>query len=682
VGHCLIISEKPQAAQRIAEALAEGSIDKISKRGAYWFEFERNGKKCLCVPAVGHLFVLDTKKSKGWEYPTFDVHWVPTCTRKGSEYTKKYLGNLQELSKGVDEFIVSTDYDIEGEVIGFNILRFLCKTTKAKRMKFSTLTKSDLVEAYDNAMPTVDRGQAEAGLTRHFLDFFWGINTTRALTLAMRKFLRRRFTVVSSGRVQSPTLKILVDRELEIKKFVAIPFWQLHLHCLHGSETLIAVYEKDKVWEKTEAQQVFDTCTGKDAVVQQIKKRSYKNLPPTPFDTTSLQTESYRCFGLSPTETMAVAEALYNQALISYPRTSSQKLPAKIGLKKILQNLSKNPSFKNICQELLSKGKLKPREGKRTDPAHVAIYPTGERPKALNATQQKMYNLIVKRFLALFGEPAIREAVAVVLDVSGRKFLLSGIRTIEPGWTNYYKEFVRLKEQLLPALNKGDVLKNKKLEILDKETQPPKRYTQGSIVKQMEKLGLGTKATRANILQTLYNRSYIKGKTIEVTGFGERVADVLEKFCPRIISVELTRKFEDEMELVRQLKKERETVVGEVKGLLTETMAEFKDKEEDIGKALAEAYESYEKKESYLGKCLDCDGDLRIIVNPKTRKRFCGCSNYSKGCRFSTPLPQRGSVKALDKTCEECGFPLIAVRFRRKWFESCLNMKCKTKEKK
>jgi len=136
------------------------------------------------------------------------------------------------------------------------------------------------------------------------------------------------------------------------------------------------------------------------------------------------------------------------------------------------------------------------------------------------------------------------------------------------------------------------------------------------------------------------------------------------------------------MELVRQLKKERETVVGEVKGLLTETMAEFKDKEEDIGKALAEAYESYEKKESYLGKCLDCDGDLRIIVNPKTRKRFCGCSNYSKGCRFSTPLPQRGSVKALDKTCEECGFPLIAVRFRRKWFESCLNMKCKTKEKK
>jgi len=547
-------------------------------------------------------------------------------------------------------------------------------------MKFSTLTKPDLIEAYENVMSHIDHGQTEAGLTRHFLDFYWGINTTRALTLAMKEFLKNTFVVVSSGRVQSPTLKILVDRELEIKSFKPVPFWQLELHCLHDGKVLVAFFEKDKIWNKEGAEEILKECRGKDATVKDIEKKTRKQSPPVPFNTTTLQTEAYRCFGFSPSQTMSIAEALYNQALISYPRTASQKLPEKIGYEKIIQGLSKIARFKEITQELLSK-ELKPREGKKTDPAHVAIYPTGEVPKKLTDQQLKLYNLIVKRFFSLFGDPVVREVMKVILNVNNHVFILSGIRTIKPGWVKYYSEFSKLKEQLLPELNKGQILDVKKLLLLDKETQPPSHYTQGSIVKEMEKRDLGTRATRAQILQTLYDRGYITGKSIEVTGFGEKVIEVLKEYSPRIISEDLTRRFEEQMELVRKSKKKRDVIVDEAKKILIEILTEFKNNQHKIGEGLSKAYISFKRDQKIIGKCPACGSNLKIIVSRRTKKRFIGCSGYKDGCRFSTPLPQHGFIKGLNKNCEVCGFPMIVVKFKgKRWFTSCTNMECSIKE--
>ena len=676
----LIISEKPQAAFRIASALAESEIKKIKKGKTYWFEFTRDNKKHVVVPAVGHLFVLDDP-AKGWDYPVFDVEWVPTFKRKGYEYTKGYYNNIKKLVENSDDFVIATDFDTEGEVIGYNILRFICNREDARRMKFSTLTKSDLVESYENVMPHIDFGQSEAGLTRHHLDFFWGINTTRALTLAMKAFVKRAFVVVSSGRVQSPTLKILADREMEIKKFVPVPYWQLELHCLHDGKVLVAYYFEDKVWNKEDAQKIFDECRDKDATIKDLEKKTHKQSPPKPFDTTTLQTEAYKCFGFSPRQTMSIAEALYNHALISYPRTSSQKLPPKIDYKKIISNLAKIERFSKIAKELLSKDVLKPVEGKKIDPAHIAIYPTGEIPEGLTNQELKLYNLIVKRFFSTFADHAIRETLKITLTVDNHDFILSGVKTISPGWIKYYSEFIRLKEQILPELKIGQTLKVKELFLLEKETQPPDSYTQGSIIKEMEKRGLGTKATRAQILHTLYDRGYVKGKSIEVTDFGEKVVEVLNVHSPKIVSEELTRKFEDDMEMISEMKKKREEVINEAKNVLTEILSDFKNNQDKIGEALSKAYISYRKEEKFMGHCPECGSDLKVVVSRRTGKRFLGCSGYKDGCRFSTPLPQRGQIKSLDKECNECGYPLIAVRFKgKKWFISCTNMKCPTKD--
>jgi len=680
--YTLIISEKPQAALRIATALAESKIKKYSKKGAYWLEFTRSNKKIVVVPAVGHLFVLNTIRGEGWNYPEFDTEWVPTFSKKRSEFTKKYYDNIRFLVKNAESFIIATDYDTEGEVIGYNILRFICNQNDAKRMKFSTLTKYDLIEAYENVTGHIDFGQAEAGLTRHYLDFHWGINTTRALTLALKEFMKGAFVVVSSGRVQSPTLKILADKEIEIKKFVPVPYWQLVLEWLHDREVIEAIHEQDKIWKKDEASRILEECKNKDATVKDLEKKKHRDLPPLPLNTTTLQTEAYRCLGSSPRQTMGIAEALYNQALISYPRTASQKLPAKIGYKKILQNLSKIKEFKEISQELLSKKSLKPREGKKTDPAHIAIYPTGEKPKGLTNQQKNLYMLIVKRFFSVFGDPAIRESTKVSLTVNKHIFISHGIRTLSPGWYRYYDEFVKLDEDLLPELKKGQVLKVKDLKMEEKETQPPKRYSQASIIKEMDKLGLGTRATRAHILHTLYNRGYVEGRSIEVTDFGQKVVQVLDEHCPRIISVEMTRKFEREMELVEGGEKKRNEVIESSKTVLIEVLEDFKKNQSKIGESLSKAYISFKREQKFIGKCPECKGDLRIITSRRTGKRFVGCSNYKNGCRFSTPLPQSGSIKGLNKPCDICGFPLIAVRFKSKWFTSCTNMKCPSKEKK
>lgn len=683
-GVTIIISEKPDASKRIAEALAEGKPERQEKNEAFWYEFRRGGKKFIVVPAVGHLFVLDTVKKKGgWTYPIFDVQWVPTFTKKGSEFAKKYYENVAEQVTRGNSFIVATDYDTEGSVIGYNILTMLAKAKDAKRMKFSTLTKDELIESFDNASPHVDIENVEAGLTRHYLDFFWGINLTRALTLAMKNAAQKGFAILSTGRVQGPTLSMLLDKELEIRKFKSTPFWELELHAKIGKQELVAAHEEGKFWKKEDADKILAACKGKDATVKDLKKREYKQSPPVPFNTTDLQAESYSQFKYSPTQTMSIAESLYQAGIISYPRSSSQKLPASINYKKIITALSRLKPYSKFSEQLLDKKELRPNEGKREDPAHPAVYPTFETAdlSRLTAQQKRVYDLIVRRFLAVFGDDATRESVTVSLDIAGNIFKAVGKRTIEPGWTDVYKSYMTIDELTLPPMELGEKIKVQSLEQLAKETQPPGRFSQGSILREMEDKNLGTRATRAEILQTLYTRKYILGKSIQVTKLGEAVTKALKDYAPRILSEELTRKFEQETDDVMNGKKKRNEVVEEAKETLIDILADFKQKEKTIGKKLLDALVQARKDERRLGVCPMCKiGELRIIRSRKTMKFFVGCSNYPN-CHNLYPLPQGAYITPLGKTCDKCGTPMIqVVRRGKRPFRMCLDPKCETKK--
>ncbi|MBD3354725.1 DNA topoisomerase I, partial [Candidatus Woesearchaeota archaeon] len=649
--------------------------EKYTKKVSY-YALKHDGKDIRVVCAVGHLYGLSEKEKKGWIYPVFDIEWKPSADiKKSSKFTKTYLNAIKKLAKKADEVTVATDYDVEGEVIGWNIVRYACKRKDANRMKFSTLTKDDLVEAYENKQSSLDWGQAYAGETRHKLDWFYGINTSRALTKAIKT--AGMFKLMSTGRVQGPALKLIVDKEKEIKAFKPIPYWQIQLLGNTKKKPIEAWHEKNKFWKKPEADKVFSRVKKeKTASISDVKRKKFKQAPPKPFDLTSLQTESHRTLNISPKNTLAIAQDLYTAGYISYPRTSSQKLPKKIGYKKIIKALQKK--FPEEVKILSSISNLKPNEGKKSDPAHPAIYPTGTIPRLKDKNAMNIYELIARRFLATFGPHAVRETMHIKIDCNKEIFLTKGTTTVKPGWHKLYGRFTPAKEEELPQVVNGDAVNIKKINLLDKETQPPKRYTESSIIKELEKRDLGTKATRASIIDTLFQRDYIKGKRIEATELGIRTINTLEKHNPQIIDQALTSHFEADMENIRKGKKKEPEVIDEAKSILRKIMNKFQKQEKEIGKELAESHLATRDELTTLGPCPKCKKGQLQIRKGKFGP-FVACNRYPK-CKTTFSLPSNALCKPAKEICETCGHPkILVIKKRKRPQKVCINPKCPSK---
>ena len=672
MSHILIITEKPSQSRKIADALSEKKTKSKKTGQATAIEIERDGKQIFIAPAVGHLFTLE-EKTKTKTYPTYDIEWIAMHKKnKAAKYTKDYINNIKALCKDATEIYIATDLDIEGETIGYNILRYICKKEDAKRMEFSTLTKESIIKSFENAKPHINKGRADAGVTRHILDFYFGINISRALMSAVKT--AGSFKTLSSGRVQGPALALLSERELEIKAFKSEPFWQIRAI----ADSFEAMYETEKIEDEKLAKKITEDCKGKSATVKEVERKEFKNNPPSPFNLTDLQIEAFKVFKYDPKRTQSIAQKLYEQAVMSYPRTSSQKLPKDIDLKAILKNLAKNVHYKNSAEKIL-KTKVKPNNGKKDDEAHPAIHPTGELPKTLSPEETKIYDLVVKRFLATFGEPAIRETQTAILKIDKHNFIAKGSRTIEENWFEFYKPFVMIKEDILPKLEKGENIKIKSIELDSKETQPPSRYNRVSVIKALEKKDLGTKATRAEIVENLYRRGYLEEKRIEVTELGLTVIETLKKYCPRIISDKLTRHFEKEMEDIRKGSKKPDKVTGEAEEELNNIFDIYKKNEMDIGKNLLQSIRNSDTKNSTFGKCPTCK-DGNIVMKKGKFGRFLACDKYPD-CKTTFKVPQKGTIKPTDKVCEKCSSPIIIIRRPKgKPQELCINPSCKSKE--
>lgn len=679
----MIIVEKPSAAKKLAKALAVSQFKKKkSEYGVYHYEFERGGVEHTIVTAVGHLFNLKQEDS-GWSYPVFKSEWVPAY-KVGDEaaYTEKYFKTIRAIAGLENEYIVACDLDEEGSLIGANIIRFLLKQENAKRMRFSTLTNADVNKAYENMDSRLDWTLIKAGETRHKLDWLYGVNITRALTIALNKHTDLGFKIISAGRVQTPTLALLVEREKEIRAFQPQPYWQIKLETTHEDETITAYYEKDKIWEENKAKQVVKKCTGKHPKIREVRRKRYTQKPPTPFNLMDFQSEAYRCFKYPPDKTLNILEELYIKGYCSYPRTSSQKLPPKINYHKILKALAKVNKYENLSKKLLDKDHLEPREGTKTDPAHIAIYPTHEPPKEkLDTPKKRIYDLLVKRFLATFAEPTQRERIRVTIEVKDEQFITKGKRTLKRNWHKFYAPYVRVSEKILPEIKEGTSLTLQKVELLEKETRPPQRYSSASLVRLMERKGLGTKATRSHIVNILFERDYLEDKPIKVTQLGEILIKLLNEYCPKITSIDLTSEFEQKIKKVKKGESDKREVINKAQKILGRILSNFKEKEQEIGEQLAISSKKAQENDSRIGKCPECSNDLKIIHSKKTHKRFVGCEGYFKGvCDFSAPLPQSGKIQTTEKKCKNCDYPMVKV-FKKgsksPWL-LCINPNCES----
>ena len=669
----LIITEKPNAAEKIAQALADSRPIKENYQGVPYYRLTHNGKSIVVGCAVGHLYTI-AETQKSFKYPSFTLEWKATSDVDPKSFTKKYITTLKKISKDAKEFTVATDYDIEGEVIGLNVIRYICNRKDAARMKFSTLTKPDLLDSYARKSKSLDWGQAYAGEARHFLDWMYGINISRALMHSLRSV--GQFKIMSSGRVQGPSLKAIVDLEKEIAKFKPVPYWELQVNGILLSKEVESWHERGQFDDEKEALKIYNKVKGKDGTVKSLEKSEFIQKAPVPFDLTTLQTEAYRFFGISPKHTLEIAQDLYTGGFISYPRTSSQKLPKEIGYKKIMESLGKSTAYTHLAEAAL-KTNLIPTEGKKTDPAHPAIYPTGHMPNVKDRAH-KIYDLIVKRFFACFGDDAKRETVTITIDIEKEKFIAKGTRTTYAGWHKFYEPYVKLEDQEMPAVKQGEKFHNKETIKHDKETQPPRRYTQASLIRELENRNLGTKATRAAIIESLYERNYIKNDPIEATELGMETVRVLDKYCPEINDEQLTRHFEEEMEEIREKKLSEHKIVVEAKAELTKLLEKFKKNEEGIGKELLTSYKKALETESHIGPCPKCKkGILRITYSKKSKRKFIACDAYPE-CKNIFNLPF-GTVKKTEKTCPQCGYPVILVFRGRRPQEMCINNNCKSR---
>lgn len=640
----LIITEKPSQAKKIAESLADGKAI-LNKDGqvSYWI-LSHNKKDIVVACAVGHIYTV-AEKEKSFNYPSFDIEWVQTAkVDKNASHTKKYADVIKKLAKNASEFTVACDFDIEGEVIGLNAIRYACNQKDANRMKFSTLTKEDLIKSYENKQKTLEWGQAKAGETRHFLDWMYGINISRAMTNAIQK--SGTFKSLSSGRVQGPALKLIVDKEKEIRQFIPTPFWQISLNGTIKTDKIEAMHKDDKIFDEQKAKTIFEKVNKKDGQISDVNKKQSKQSVPFPFDLTTLQTESYRSLKISPKDTLAIAQNLYSNGWISYPRTSSQEIPKEIDYRKILNDIKRNSVYAELVDKLLAKKDLKPNNGPKKDPAHPAIHPTGIMPDIvkLNPRELKVYDLIVRRFMATFSEPATRETITLTIDIEKEPFIAKGTRTVFPGWHEFYGSHVKLEEQTMPNVNNGDNVINNKTELLSKETQPPKRFTPASLIKELEKRNLGTKSTRAAIIDTLVTRNFVDGKSLQATEMGIRITDILEKHIPDIVNEDLTRYFEEEMEKIRENKGEEENTLEKARDELTKILTKFKSEEKDIGLEFKQALVDTRDEENSLGHCPKCEkGTLMITYSKKNRQRFIACNEYPE-CNNTYSIPQKGKI--------------------------------------
>ena len=684
--YTLIITEKPDAAQRIASALdVQGKAKKMEDNGVPYYVAKRD-KEIIVVPAIGHLYTVAEESGGRNHYPIFNFRWVPRyAVERGAKQIRTWLETISKLAKDADAFIDACDYDIEGSIIGYSILKYACGNKEAisKRMKYSTLTKEELEKSYNELLPHLDFALIEAGRTRHEVDWLYGVNLSRALTIAAKDW-SGKYATLSTGRVQGPTLRFLVVREKAIRCFVPTPYWSIRAEVEINGSIFEAEYEKKIIETKKEANAILDACRGKNGEIEKIDYKKFQQMPPTPFDLGALQSEAYSLFGYTPMRTSNIAQRLYLDALISYPRTSSQKLPPSINYEAILKSLNRVSEYKKLTAELLARKELKPREGKKEDPAHPAIYPTGNLPeRTLDASERNIWDLVIRRFMAVFDEPAIRQSVKVYINVDGHRFYLRGRQTLKEGWLRFYEPYIRSEEVILPQIREGQTINIKKVILEDKFTKPPPRYNPGSLLKRMEEAEIGTKATRADIIQTLYDRKYVRDERMVVTDLGFEVMEVLEKHCPTVISIKLTRELEERMNRIQVNNEKREEVLMDAVEILKPVVEELKEKEEEIGEQLSNAIKRARIEERTIGTCPICHtGKLMTLYSRRTGKRFVGCTNYFKGlCKTAFPLPQRGTIRPLGKNCRGCGWPIVQVRMkgRRPW-TLCFNPECPLKE--
>ena len=646
----LCLAEKPSVAKEIAQVLGANS-----RRDGY---FEGNGYQVSWT--FGHLCTLKTPDDYKPEWKSWRLHTLPMIPPRfgikliENDGIEKQFNTIKRLAEQCDEVINCGDAGIEGELIQRWVLLKAQSKAPLKRLWISSLTEEAIKEGFESLKDGTDYNNLyAAGNARAIGDWLLGMNATRLYTV---KYGQGR-AVLSIGRVQTPTLALIVNRFKEIKEFVPQPFWELKT--VYRDVSFSST--KGRFLDKEEASKVAAEIKEHEFEVVSSAKKKGKESPPKLFDLTSLQVECNRKYDFSAEETLKLIQTLYERKLVTYPRVDTTFLPTDMypKIKKILEGLKPYAQFtEQILAGKIPKSKKVFDDKKITD--HHAIVPTGVAPGNLNLQQKKVYDTITRRFIAAFYPDCIVSNTTVIGESAGYEFKATGRVTVDPAWRVLYpqksKSTSKDEPQEMPVFVKGEKGPHEP-DLQEKETSPPKQYTEATLLRAMETAGksmedeelrdamkengIGRPSTRANIIETLFKRRYVirERKNLIPTSTGIDLIDTISNDLLK--SVELTGIWERKLRQIEKGEYEAEEFMHEMKTMVYELV---RDVLQENSRSISIQAEEEKKRTTGAkagAKKTKSQQDISELMCPKCKnhkllkgKTAYGCSGFKEGCTF------------------------------------------------
>ncbi|WP_121822310.1 DNA topoisomerase I [Halostella salina] len=648
----LIITEKDNAARRIADILSGGSADAERRNGVNVYGW--GGKRCIGLS--GHVVGVDFPDEYSDWRDVEPVELVDAEVEKRPTQ-ENIVRTLRLLARDADAVTIATDYDREGELIGkeaYELVREVNDEVPIQRVRFSSITDNEVRDAF--AEPEeLDFDLAAAGEARQIIDLVWGAALTRFLSLSAGQ-LGDDF--ISVGRVQSPTLKLIVDREREIRDFDPEEYREIYADLLKAGtdDAFEAQYfyrdeddnEAERVWDADAAEEAYATLADASAVtVDRVNRRTRTDAPPAPFNTTQF-IRAAGSLGYSAQRAMSIAEDLYTAGYITYPRTDNTVYPEDLDPETLLDEFVGHREFGGDAEALLELDGIDPTEGDEETTDHPPIHPTGEFPGAgeLSDDEWEVYELVVRRFFATVAEAAEWEHLKVVGSVDDCSLKANGKRLVEAGYHDVYPYF-STSENYVPDVSEGEELSVTDVRLEEKETQPPRRYGQSRLIETMEEMGIGTKSTRHNTVEKLYDRGYVENDPPRPTQLAMAVVEAAEEYADRVVSEGMTKQLERDMTAIAEGEATLDDVTEESREMLETVFESLTDSREEVGDHLRKSL----KADKRLGPCPDCGDDL-LVRRSSRGSAFVGCDGYPD-CEYTLPLPNTGKPLILDEVCED-----------------------------
>ncbi len=671
----IIIAEKADAGRRIAYILSQGSSKQKRPKGMSYIEFEKDGVQYYLIPLSGHVVEINFPESmKDWK--SVDLNELIDSRIVHNAKNRNAVNTLQALSKGADTIVVATDYDREGELIGVEAVNIIKEAIKKsgdepniRRAKFSALTRDEVSSAFDDLID-VDYHLADSASAREEIDLIWGAALTRFISVASNRYGK---DFLSVGRVQTPTLGLIVNRELEIEAFVPQKFWKLQV-VFNKKGDFTGDYEGGDVFDEKEADRILEGIEGRNGTVQKFERREERIGRPPPFNTTEFLREASR-IQVAPAKAMNIAESLYMRGLISYPRTDNTVYQKSINLKGVLNKL-RDTEFVEEVEKVLSQEKIYPSRGRTEATDHPPIYPTSAAKKgSLKGDYAKIYELVVRRFLATLYKEGQREVREATLKVGDFNFATHGVTITQRGWLEIYK-YYHPKENYHPDLEEGEEVQAKDWQKKEDMTKPPRRYDISSLLKKMEELNLGTKSTRHDIIAKLQARGFIEGNPVRPTPLGIGLIKSILTVESKIAEPEMTATLEVDMDKIANRQVGKEDVVKISRDMLHGVLRDLKSNEALIRETIRE----HLKMGKPIGECPLHKG--KNILHIKERS-FSRLKCEVEGCRIDFKAPSRVLIQLAEKECPVCSLPQIkAIRRGQSPDIRCIDPACEFNTKK